>query len=75
MPSLLGTRGYIKTNFNIFSNSFKKIGNGSITDKTYKLEIHITNYDNDVYLEKGQFVEVKGYVKIMSKLCKNCQSF
>jgi len=72
MLSLLGTCGYIKTNFNTFSNSFKTIGSGSITDKTYKLEIQITNYDNDVFLEKGEFVEVKGYVKMMSKLYENC---
>ncbi|XP_029157784.1 uncharacterized protein LOC114930190 [Nylanderia fulva] len=59
-------RGYIKTNFNKFLNSFKTIGCGSITDKMYKLEIQIVNYDNDVYFDKGQMIEMKGYVKIMN---------
>ncbi|XP_029177661.1 uncharacterized protein LOC114945571 [Nylanderia fulva] len=61
-------RGYIKTNFNKFLNSFKTIGCGSITDKTYKLEIQIVNYDNDVYFDKGQMIEMKGYVKIMNDI-------
>jgi len=57
------------------SNSFKTIGCGSITDKTFKLEIKILNYDNDVYLDKGQIIEIKGYIKIMSKLCKKVLKF
>ncbi|XP_029159109.1 uncharacterized protein LOC114931302 [Nylanderia fulva] len=61
-------RGYIKTNFNKFLNSFKTIGCGSITDKMYKLEIQIVNYDNDVYFDKGQMIEMKGYVKIMNDI-------
>jgi len=52
------------------SNSFKTLGWGFITDKTYKMEIQILNYDNDVYLDKGQMIEIRGYIKIMSKLCK-----
>lgn len=61
-------RGYIKTNFNVFSNSFKTIGNGSITDGHYKLEIQISEYKHDIKFEKGQQVELKGYIKIISKL-------
>jgi len=33
------------------------------------------NYDNDVFFEKGQFVQVKGYVKAISKLHWNVLKF
>ncbi|XP_071642147.1 uncharacterized protein [Temnothorax longispinosus] len=63
-------RGYIKTSLNICSNSFKTIGSGSVTDGTYKLEIQITDYkpEDNVDFEKGQEVEIKGFVKMSNDI-------
>lgn len=58
-------RGYIKTNFNILNNTY---GYGSITDGSYKLQIQIMEYDQKSHFEKGEYIELKGYVKITSKL-------
>lgn len=58
--------GHIKTNFNITSNNMKTFGKGSITDGIYKLEIRINDYDNNISFDKGQQVEIKGYIKIIS---------
>jgi len=43
--------GYVKTNISsIYNNKLnKKIGCGSITDRTYKLEIHIINFEENNY--------------------------
>lgn len=60
--------GFIKTNFNAFSANTKTIGYGSITDGTYKLEIQVSNFDHKNYYKKGEQIQVKGYVKIASKL-------
>jgi len=57
-----------KINFNTFSYNFKMVDNGFITNEIYKLKIQIMNYDNDVFFEKRQFVQMKGYVKIIKKL-------
>jgi len=60
--------GYIKTNISsIYNNKLnKKIGCGSITDGTYKLEIHIINFDENNYfkkdIHKGDKVEIIGIV-------------
>ncbi|XP_071642074.1 uncharacterized protein [Temnothorax longispinosus] len=63
-------RGYIKTSLNIFSNIFKTIGSGSITDGKYKLEIQITDYkpEDNIDFEKGQKVEIKGFVKMSNDI-------
>lgn len=52
--------------FNKFSNNFKTYGCGSITNGDYKLKIQIENYDGYSEFEKGQEIEVKGYVQIAS---------
>lgn len=58
--------GFIKTNFcEIFNNKLNKIiGCGSITDGTYKLEVHILDFSDDNYfdfeLKKGDKIEVIG---------------
>jgi len=64
----LVVQGFIKTNFNTFNNNFKSYGYGSITDGTYKLEVQIANYEHENYFVKGEHVEIKGYVKVASKL-------
>lgn len=60
-------RGFIKTRLNTFTNSFKTIGSGSITDGVYKLEVQIMEYEHENFYNKGDYVELKGYVKILSK--------
>lgn len=60
-------RGFIKTRFNTFTNNFKTIGHGSITDGVYKLEIQIIEYEPENMYNKGDYVELKGYVKTLSK--------
>lgn len=60
--------GFIKTNFNTCSNNSNSYGYGSIMDGIYKLEIQITNYEQDNYFKKGEEVEIKGYVKMASEL-------
>lgn len=60
--------GFIKTNFNTFTNNLKSYGYGSITDGTYKLEVQITNYEHENYYKKGEHVQIKGYVKVASKI-------
>lgn len=58
--------GYVKTNFSSVHNNKlnKMIGCGSITDGTFKLEIHIVNFIDDDYYEldirKGDKIEVIG---------------
>jgi len=52
---------------NAFTNSFKTIGTGSITDGVFKLEIQIIEYEHDNTYKKGDYIEIKGYVKISSK--------
>lgn len=57
---------YVKTNFApILNNKLNKIiGCGSLTDGTYKLQVHIINYNNDDYfamdIKKGDKVEILG---------------
>ncbi|XP_026828252.1 uncharacterized protein LOC113562612, partial [Ooceraea biroi] len=58
--------GYIKSNFGeVHDNKLNKlIGYGSITDGTYKLEIHIVNFYIDEYcamgISKGDKIEITG---------------
>jgi len=59
-------QGYVKTNFNKFSNNFKTYGYGSITDGMYKLEIQIIDYEHTNEFINGQQIEIKGYIKISS---------
>lgn len=66
MYYFLVVRGFIKTNFNNFSNNYKTYGYGSITDGIYKLEIQISNYENEIDFVKGEQIEVKGFVKVAS---------
>jgi len=60
---------YIKTNFaEIYDNKLNKtIGYGSVTDGTYKLEIHIVNFIIDNYsklnINKGDKVEMIGVIQ------------
>lgn len=60
---------YIKTNFAaIYNNKLNKIiGCGSLTDGTYKLEVHITNLDIENYavmdINKGDKIEIIGTVQ------------
>jgi len=60
--------GYIKTNMSsIYNNKLnKKIGWGSITDGTYKLEIHIINFEENNYfkidIHKVDKVEIIGII-------------
>ncbi|XP_071582104.1 uncharacterized protein [Temnothorax nylanderi] len=69
LNSYICIRGFIKTRFNSFSNNFKTYGCGSITNGEYKLEIQIVNYDEFVdNFEKGQEIEVKGYVQIANDI-------
>lgn len=65
--------GYVKTNF---SESFniklnKMIGYGSITEGTYKLEIHVLNFKYDdletIDINKGDKIEVIGIMYNTSK--------
>ena len=42
-------------------SKYQRIGIGSITDGTKKIEIHITTfYDNDTRFSKGQTIDVVG---------------
>jgi len=56
----------IKTNFaTIFNTKLNKnIGCGSITDGTYKIEVHIINFSDEEYsklkLNKGDKIEIIG---------------
>jgi len=52
---------------NVFTNSFKTIGTGSITDDVFKLEIQLIEYEHGNMYKKGDCVEIKGYLKISSK--------
>ncbi|XP_012540302.1 uncharacterized protein LOC105838919 [Monomorium pharaonis] len=62
-------RGYIKSNFmEIYDDKLNKlIGCGSITDGTYKLEIHIKDFSYTDYLtrgiEKGDKIKVIGIMQ------------
>jgi len=56
---------------NAFTNSFKTIGTGSITDGVFKLEIQIIEYEHDNTYKKSDYIEIKRYVKISSKYPKN----
>ncbi|CAL1685204.1 unnamed protein product [Lasius platythorax] len=64
-------KGYIKTNFaKYYGNDYEipkdrhEFGCGSITDGTYKLEVHIQKFDHDNYKElninKGDKIQIKG---------------
>lgn len=65
--------GYIKTNFYpAFNNKLNKfIGYGSITDGSFKLEIHIMNFsDEDIVeldLKKGDKIEITGIMQTNGK--------
>jgi len=69
IPFFIVLEVYIKTNFaEIHDNKLNKyIGNGSVTDETFKLEIHILNFSIDDYfkfnLNKGDIVEVIGIIQ------------
>jgi len=52
-------------------SNFNTCGYGSITDGSYKLEVQINEYDNNNFFEKGQEIELKGYIKLTSNLLTN----
>lgn len=64
----------MKSNFaEIYDNKLNKtIGYGSITDGTYKLEIHIINFVYDDYLEigifKGDKINITGIMQTTSNI-------
>ncbi|XP_071582010.1 uncharacterized protein [Temnothorax nylanderi] len=61
--------GYIKTNFAIIYNNKlnKTIGCGSLTDGEYRLEVHIINFNPDMYnhlnIKKGDKVKIIGTIQ------------
>ncbi|XP_024877221.1 uncharacterized protein LOC112458045 isoform X2 [Temnothorax curvispinosus] len=61
--------GYIKTNFApVYNNKLNKsIGCGSLTDGEYKLEIHIMNFNEEIYrnlnLRKGDKIKIIGTIQ------------
>ncbi|CAL1685219.1 unnamed protein product [Lasius platythorax] len=71
-------KGYIKTNFaKYYGNDYEipkgrhEFGCGSITDGTYKLEVHAQKFDQDNYIQlnlgKGDKIEIKGTMKAYEK--------
>ncbi|XP_036147165.1 cyclin-K isoform X1 [Monomorium pharaonis] len=77
-PNIL--EAYIKTNFaSIFNTKLNKnIGCGSITDGTYKVEVHITNFDTEKYaalkFNKGDKIEIVGTMQNSVTPGKSCKS-
>jgi homospermidine synthase len=65
--------GYVKTNvLECFNNKLNKvIGYGSITDGTYKLEIHILEFEDakysDIDIKKGDKIQVQGSIQSNGK--------
>jgi len=61
-------KAYIKSNFSeLFNNKLNKIiGYGSLTDGTYKLEVHIINFNHEDYfdldIKKGDKIEIIGTI-------------
>jgi len=69
IPFFIVLETYIKTNFaEVHDNKLNKyIGCGSVTDGTFKLEIHILNFSIDDYsilnLNKGDKVQMIGVIQ------------
>lgn len=64
--SFIALEGYIKSSFGPIykTNLSKKIGCGSITDGYYKLEVHITNFDDeDCNFIKGEKIKIIGVMQ------------
>lgn len=62
-------RGFIKTNFCFTQINGINYGFASITDGKYKLDIQIIdNSELQDMFEKGQHVEIKGFIKLKSKI-------
>lgn len=65
-------QGYIKTNFAELRKINTVVGCGSITDGKYKLEVHISNFHYNDYLDlqlvKGDKIEVTGSIYSAGKI-------
>lgn len=65
----LDVEAFIKSNFSEMHNNLinKIIGIGSISDETYKIEVHVINFNDEDYsildINKGDKVEITGYVR------------